>query len=133
MLKLMDNLKGAHEVFCKEYVTHWSGVKAYQTAYPNSEYSTAKVNASKLLTNSNIQNYIEHIQKDLLELCGVSVLSNVTKLKEIINNEDAKDSDKIRALEVINKMIGISGVEKTETKLEDLRSTEPCSITFTRK
>jgi phage terminase small subunit len=129
----MDNLKDAHEVFCKEYVTNWSGVKAYQTAYPKSEYNTAKVNASKLLTNTNIQNYIEHIQKDLLKLCGVSVLSNVTKLKEIINNEDAKDSDKIRALEVINKMVGISGIEKTETKLEGNISNEPTRITFTRK
>jgi hypothetical protein len=73
--------------------------------------------------------FIKHLQK----LCGISVLSNVTKLKEIINNEDAKDSEKIRALEVINKMVGISGVEKTETKLEDLRVIEPTRITFTRK
>tara|TARA_B100000809_G_scaffold263326_1_gene316311 strand:+ start:335 stop:724 length:390 start_codon:yes stop_codon:yes gene_type:complete len=128
----MDNLKDVHKVFCKEYVKNWCGVKAYQIAYPKSEYSSAKVSASKLLTNVNIQQYIEHIQKDLSKLCGVSVLSNVNLLLDIVNS-DSKDSDKIRSIEVINRMLGLNSADKTETNHSGNVSNEPSRITFTKK
>ena len=127
-------LTDKQKIFAKEYVTHWSGVKAYQTAYSDSEYNTAKVNASKLLTNTNIKNYIEHIQKDLLKLCGVCVLGNVMKLKEIIEDDlTDKPSDKIKALEVINKMLGLNAPDKSETKHEGNISNQPANIGFTKK
>ena len=130
----MDSLNDSQKAFAKEYVTHWNGTKAYQTAYPKSSYESAKVNASKLLTNTNIQQHIESIQKDLSKLCGVSVLSNVNLLLEIINSDlTERPSDKIKAIEVINKLLGFNAPDKTETKLEEVKASEPCRITFTRK
>ena len=110
----ISKIKDAHKVFAKEFVTHWSGVKAYQTAYPDCEYDTAKVNASKLLTNTNIKAYIEYIQEDLLKLCGISVLGNINVLKEILENKESRETDRIKALEVVNKMLGLNAPEKRE-------------------
>ena len=81
-----------------------------------------------------IQGYIEHIQKDLLKLCGVSVLGNVNKLKEILESEQTdKASDKIKALEVINKMLGLNAPDKSELKHEGHISDQPSKITFSKK
>lgn len=109
------DLKESHKAFCKEYVTHWNKTKAYQTVYPDSSYDSARSSSAELFANPNIQSYIDHIQKDLLKLCGVSVLGNVNKLKEIIEDDMTdKPSDKIKALEVINKMLGLNAPDKVE-------------------
>lgn len=99
------SIKAEHKVFAQEYVIDWNGTRSYQVAYPRCSYDTAKVNASKLLTNTNILAYIEEIQKDIKKLAGVSALGNILKLKEIAEDDSAKHSDKIKAVEVINKML----------------------------
>lgn len=56
------NLK--QEEFCRKYVElGGNGVQAYQEVY-ECDYDTAKVNASKLLTNANIKNYIDELLED---------------------------------------------------------------------
>ena len=128
------DLKDSHKAFCKEYLIDWNGTRAYQKVYPDSSYDSARSLSSVLLTNINIQAYLEHVQKDLLKLCGVSVLGNVLKLKEIIEDVTTdKPSDKIKALEVINKMLGLNAPDKMETKHEGNISNEPTKITFTKK
>ena len=51
-------LNEQQELFCEFYAQDEelfaNGVKCYMKAYPGSDYNTAKVNASKLLTNTNI-------------------------------------------------------------------------------
>ena len=118
--------------FCKEYVTDWNATRA-AIASGYSEKS-AQVIGSENLSKPIIQNYIEHIQKDLLKLCGVSVLGNVMKLKEIIEDDlTDKPSDKIKALEVINRMLGLNLPDKSETKVEGNISNQPANIGFTKK
>lgn len=48
-----------HEKFIEEYLSCFNGVLAYQLAYPDAEYDTARVNASRLLTNANIKRELE--------------------------------------------------------------------------
>ena len=56
------------------------------------------------------------------------------KLKEIIEDDlTDKASDKIKALEVINKMLGLNAPDKSETKHEGNISNEPTKITFSKK
>lgn len=71
---LLDDLTEKQKTFCREYIYDWNGSRAYKAAYPDIEDSTARTNASKLLTNANIQAYIEDIQKDLEKLAGISRL-----------------------------------------------------------
>ena len=47
-------------VFCEEYLKDLNGARAYKVAYPNvKKDSSARTNASKLLTNTNIKAYID--------------------------------------------------------------------------
>jgi phage terminase small subunit len=118
--------------FCKEYVTDWNATRA-AIASGYSEKSAKEIGCENL-TKPNIKAYIEHIQKDLLKLCGVSVLGNVMKLKEIIEDDlTDKPSDKIKALEVINKMLGLNQPDKQELKHEGNISNQPANIGFTKK
>jgi phage terminase small subunit len=128
------DLKDSHKAFAKEYIVEWNGTKAYQKIYPESSYEAAMSSSCDLLRKPKIKAYIEHIQKDLLKLCGVSVLGNVNKLKEILESEQTdKASDKIKALEVINKMLGLNAPDKSELKHEGHISDKPSKITFSKK
>lgn len=88
-----DDLKPEHRVFAENYVIEWNATQSYLIAYPNSSYDSARSSASDLLTNPNIAEYIEEIQKDLGRLCGVSAARNILELKKIAytNISDFKD------------------------------------------
>ena len=56
--------------FCEEYCLDWNGSKAAIRAGYSED--SAKEQASRLLTNDNIQSYIQLIKNDLEFLCGIS-------------------------------------------------------------
>ncbi|MCY9539220.1 terminase small subunit [Paenibacillus alvei] len=56
----MNELNERHKAFADYYIENQNGTESYKKAYPNCKKdSTARVNASKLLTNPNIQKYIK--------------------------------------------------------------------------
>ncbi|MCK4814439.1 terminase small subunit, partial [bacterium] len=57
--------------------------KAYQKVYPDSEYDSAKVNASKLLTNTNIKDKIEELTRDIEKNLGISKAKIVKEFMSI--------------------------------------------------
>lgn len=124
------DLKPEHRIFAHEYVIDWNGTRSYKVAYPNVGDNTAAVNATKLLRNTKIAEYIEHIQKDIGKLAGVSALGNIKKLLEIAKKTAAKDSDKIKALEVVNKMVGLNAPDKIEQTNTNIK---PRKVNWTRK
>jgi len=68
-------LSERHKAFCKEYIFDWNGSRSYMTAYPDvTSPEVARAAASRLLTNVNVKEYIELIQKDLEKLAGISRL-----------------------------------------------------------
>ena len=72
------------KIFCREYIYDWNGTRAYKVAYPGvKNNAVATVNASRLLTNANISEYIEFIQKDLEKLSGISRLMVVNEFRKI--------------------------------------------------
>lgn len=55
------------KLFCDEYLKDFNATRAYKEAYPSCKKdATARVNGCKLLTNTNIAEYIEQ-QKELLK------------------------------------------------------------------
>lgn len=105
--KLTDKQK----MFCKEYCIDWNATRAAIAA--GYSENTASEMGYENLNKPQIAEYIEHIQKDLGKLAGVSALGNIKKLLKIEENA-GKDSDKIKALEVVNKMVGLNAPEKIE-------------------
>lgn len=113
------DLKPEHRIFAEQYVIDWNGTRSYKVAYPKVGDNTAAVNAIKLLSNTKISEYIEEIQQDMAKLSGLSMLSNLNELKAILTKGKEHTKDKIRAIEVINKMLDFNSPEKSERVLKD--------------
>lgn len=72
------------EIFCNEYIKDFNGARAYKVAYPNCKKdSSARANASELLTKTNIQEYITKLKEDLKEKTQITqekVLNEISKI-----------------------------------------------------
>ena len=105
-----DKLSDKHKLFVKNYVANFAvGYKAYLAVRPTAKYSTARVEASKLLTKPNIKQAIEEeyaivyagIQTELeksktykmIHAIGDSDISDIIDLKE--GTLTVKDFDEI--------------------------------------
>lgn len=121
-------LTDKQKAFCKEYCVDWNASRAAR----DSGYSekTSKEIGHNLLTKVHIQEYLTEIQKDIGKLSGVSALGNIKKLLEIAKKNEAKDSDKIKALEVVNKMVGLNAPDKIEQTNTNIK---PRKVNWTRK
>lgn len=108
-----DKLTDKQRRFCEEYVIDWNATRAAIAA--GYSENTAQQMGAENLTKPVISEYIEEIQKDLAKLAGVSALRNIKALSEIAFDERSRDTDRIKALEVINKMLGYNAPEKLET------------------
>jgi len=113
-------MNNRHQQFCDEYLNNGlNATQAYLSVYKNVTEETAKVNGCKLLTNTNIKDYIDTKREE------TSRNLNVTKESLIQDLIDIKNANKIdrpvvatKAIEVINKMQGYNAVEKQEIKLQ---------------
>ncbi|RLI35947.1 hypothetical protein DRO66_06555 [Candidatus Bathyarchaeota archaeon] len=99
--------------FCEEYVLDWNATRAAIAAgySEKTAYSIGNENLSK----PEIATYIENIQKDFSKLAGLSKLGVLEELKKVIletNTEKVSTRDKLKALEVVNKMLGFNEAEK---------------------
>lgn len=117
----MKELNNKQKVFCREYVKNGNnGTTAYMKAYKCKE-TTARINASKLLTNTNISEYIKELQEKLEDHSIMSAKERMQWLTNVVNgkvthtsydsNGNAYDneayiSDKLKAIDVLNKMSG---------------------------
>lgn len=117
------------EKFCQCIVSGMSGKDAYITAYHNnSNNNTAYREAMKLLDRDDVQSRIKELRKPLELQAKTQALSERDKIKdklwEIINGTDTNDSDRLRAMDILNKMnseyINIQRIEKEDTSISDL-------------
>lgn len=80
--ELQKDIPEKQKAFCHKYIIRWNGTQSYQNVYKCS-YDTAKINASKLLTKTNIQQYIAFIKDDIAKEAHISKLSLISELKKI--------------------------------------------------
>jgi hypothetical protein len=111
---LLKGLTAKQKAFCREFVIDWNGSRAYKVAYPNVTDETARVNASKLLTKTNVQSYCEEIQKDLEKLTGISKAKVVNEHKKIAFDEAEEPQHKQKSLDSIAKLFGYDSAGKVE-------------------
>ncbi len=77
----IGELSDKHRIFCEAYCRFWNAAKAAREA--GYSEATAKEQGSRLLTNVNIQNYIQHIKDNAFEFAGVSLLRNAQELAKV--------------------------------------------------
>ena len=101
--------------FCEEYVIDWNATRsAIAAGYSEkTAYSIGQENLKK----PEISGHIEKIKNNLQELSGISSLRIILELKRIALMEDdtyEKASDRLKAIEVINKMLGYNSPDKID-------------------
>lgn len=113
-------MNNRHQAFADEYLSNGlNATQAYLSTYPSVTENTAKVNGSKLLTNTNIKDYIDTKREQTSKVLNISKESLIQDLIDI-KNGNIKDRPMIavKAIETINKMQGYNAVEKQEIKLQ---------------
>lgn len=133
------NLSNNQKLFCQEYLKlGMNGTQAYLNVYKSvKKEATARTNASRLLTNANIQEYVKELQEKVEEKAIVSIedivkelykigFSNVKdlydesgKLKEI-SNIDTNVASVISSIKVQQRAGAMNLSLKKESKDTDL-------------
>lgn len=102
----MDNkLTFKQEKFVHEYVKDGNGSRAAQEAYPEQSYESARVTASRLLTNANILDRIH----DVMDESGLDYKYLASRLFTEIENPNAKSSDRLKGIRLAFEIHGIVG------------------------
>ena len=119
-------MTNAQKRFCDEYLIDLNASRAYKVAYKNCKSDlTARTNGSKLLTKTNIQEYISKKQKEIekrtevtqdmvikeLSAIAFSKASDYAKLKKMKRNVPVFDGEEI----VDYKEEEYTGIEFTPT------------------
>lgn len=102
----MAKLTAKQQRFCDEYLIDLNGTRAYKVAYPSvKKDETARVNASRLLTNANVKTYIQERQKEREKRTEITQDS---VLRELALIAFAKASDYARVVEM-DAMVEVDG------------------------
>ena len=93
----MTSLSNQQKLFCQKYLElGMNGTQAYLSVYKNvKKEATARTNASRLLTNANIQEYIEELQEKVEEKSVVTIKDIVNELVVIAFTDRTKISKSI--------------------------------------
>ena len=83
------------KLFVREYLKDFNGTRAYKEVYKCDD-NTAKVNASRLLTNANIQKEIQEQANKRLEKVDISIENVLNELKAIAFTDRTKISANVR-------------------------------------
>ena len=110
----MAKIKGLtqkQKLFAELYVTTGNATQSYIKAYnktyekvDDAQYVVHKNNASKLLKKQEVRDYVEELTSQRSPLANENWI--IDRLLEIINNPDAKDADKLKAMDTILKCLG---------------------------
>ena len=124
----MKELKLKHKLFANEYIANGqNATQAYLKAYPDVTEETARVNGSKLLTNTNIRAYIDAELKkieekailsrdEILRLLAEGARGKMKEQKPVFNpakgtietvEVDIAPKDRMKALELAGKTMNL--------------------------
>lgn len=136
--EVFDSLESDHQSFLLSMVEEGlNQTKAYLKAYPNSDYDSAKANASRLIANDNMQQAYEELKEGVRQRAAVDHDWCLEKLVMLVNegvtntgtdNQGAERGIDINAVKgvinEINKMQGHHAAEKKDitTKGESLNA-----------
>jgi phage terminase small subunit len=108
-------------IYCENYAIYANGSKAAAIA----GYNHPKESSSQLLKKPDIQSYLKALRAKAAEMAGVTIIRNLMELAAIAypgigkdaegNEVDvymAKPTDRIKAIEIINKMCAFNAPEE---------------------
>jgi phage terminase small subunit len=119
--------------FADEYLIDLNATRAYMTAYPAiKRLHTAESNGSRLLRNAEVLAYIQERQQarqDRTEITQDMVLHEIAAIAFETVSEAVSVKDKLRALELLGKHLGMFerrkdalDIEEQEARIAKLRA-----------
>ena len=126
------------EKFCQCVVSGMSYKDSYMTAYNCQSERAANIESTKLIAREDIQERMSTLLKPIEKRVQQTAISEREKkrqwLWDMINNPAVKDSDRISAMNILNKMdseyINITQtIEDKETSSEQLDTTTLKALT----
>lgn len=84
-------LNPRQEKFCVEFIQHGNATQAYRTAYDTSNIDTCRVNASRLLSNPQVQDRLRELADKTAneKICGAIELKEF--LSRVVRRELSED------------------------------------------
>ena len=123
-----------HKAFCDEYLKNgMNATQAYMSVYKSvTKELTARTNGSKLLTNTNIKEYIAKRQEKVSLKSQMTMEYVLDKLKFVVDNsieegtptKEGKITDRqsiVAALKEVNKMLGYNAAEKHDVEIKEVK------------
>jgi phage terminase small subunit len=114
------NLSAKHKAFCDEYLSNGlNATQAYKSVYKVSD-SVAGPSGDRLLKNAKIESYLQQQQEKTakrLEIRKEDLIQDLLTIKQ--NNMEDAPPFAIKAIEVINKMLGFNASEKQEITISE--------------
>ena len=108
--ELQSILNSKQITFCRNYILDSStAVEAYQTAYPNSSYDSARVNASRLLKKPEVIEYVNILldeQQELIEITDKEIYRELKRIELTSPNENTR-------LKAIDQLVKLKGMIQT--------------------
>lgn len=112
---MKDKLNARQRKFAEYYAQSGNAAESAVKAGYSAKY--ANTNASKLLQNTTITNYIKELSEKLKDERIMSAKDRQVALSDIARSAEQDTSDRIRAIDTLNKMTGEYTV-KVDAKVE---------------
>ena len=107
------------KLFCRYYITNYSGTESYHLAYPNASHRTCQENGSKFLRDPEVKAYIAELRKDLCEELHIDAMRIAQKLAEIAFSQKGDEyynaPAQLKALDLLQKQFNLQA-QKVEVK-----------------
>lgn len=104
-MSTIRKLTEKQKAFCREYVRNsGNGTQAYLKAYDGKSETAASIESSKLLRRDNITEYIATLNKPLENRIQSEREKKRQFLWDMIENTSTSDTDRLRAMDILNKM-----------------------------
>ena len=111
-------LTANQEAFVQNIIQGMSQADAYRSAYPNQKMSDKTVweTASKLMANPKVITRLTELRNELAKPAIMSAQKRLEWLTGIIQSDEESTGDKLRAVDLMNKMQG-EYVQKIEAEV----------------
>tara|TARA_R100000700_G_scaffold10949_1_gene16004 strand:- start:15155 stop:15709 length:555 start_codon:yes stop_codon:yes gene_type:complete len=117
--KLKNGLMTEQKRNFAKYIAHGASLEdAYKKSHPDTKSKDYAIKSAKvLLRTKEVRNLVDKEVELLLSEVGITKKYLLESAKDIVDKEEAKDNDKLRALETLMK---ISGLLNTDKKVDSV-------------
>lgn len=97
-------LTARQKMFCEYFVASGNATQSAIKAGYSDNYARDRIHS--LMKSVGVSRYIEELQKKIQSSRIMSAVERQEWLTELIKNQKAKDTDKLKAIDILNKMEG---------------------------